>query len=329
MNRASLIRRFKKMMLTALVVIGGACLAQAQNFPQKTLRIIVPFTPGGAVDAVARVLGQHLSENLGQPVIIENVAGAGGMLGTARAAQSAPDGYTILVGTPSTHGTNVAVYSKLPYDAIKDFVPIALISTSPLVLIASPKVDITSVGELIRRAKEKPGELAYGSFGNGSINHLAAELLLSMSDIKTNHIPYRGSAPAMTDLIAGRIHYTIEGAAALSFIRANTVKFLAVTSSKRWNFFPDIPTVSEAGAPGYKSLTWFGLFAPTGTPKPIVDLLNSKLNEALAREAVKDSFQTLGINPAGGPPHVLAKIVDDEIRKWVNVATEKNIRIDP
>ena len=213
--------------------------------------------------------------------MIENVAGAGGTIGTARAAKSAPDGYTLFIGTPSTHGTNVAVYPKLPYDAIKDFEPIGLIATSPLMLVTSPKFEANSVADLIKMAREKPGELAYGSFGTGSINHLAIELFQSMAGVKTNHIPYRGSAPAMTDLIAGRIQYTIDGPAALSFIRAGTVKLLAVGSSKRWSVFPDTPTIAEAGVPGYESLTWFGLFAPAGTPKPVVALLNDKLNEAV------------------------------------------------
>jgi tripartite-type tricarboxylate transporter receptor subunit TctC len=321
--------RLRQVALAATFMVMSTALAFAQSFPQRGIKIIMPFPAGGGADVVGRAVAQQLSESLGQPVIVENVVGAGGTIGTARAAQAAPDGYTLFVGTPSTHGTNVAVYPKLSYDAIKDFVPIGLIATSPLMLIASPTLEVASVGDLIKLAREKPGELAYGSFGTGSINHLAIELFQSMAGIKTNHIPYRGSAPAMTDLIAGRIQYTIDGPAALTFIRANTVKFLAVGSSKRWDFFPDKPTISESGVPGYESLTWFGLFAPAGTPPAIVKLLNGKLNDALATDHVKDSFRKLGVDPAGGAPEVLSTTVHNEIKKWIKIATEKDIKIEP
>ena len=201
-------------------------------------------------------------------------------MGTGRAAKSPPDGYTLFIGTPSTHGTNVAVYPKLPYDAINDFEPIGLLATSPLLLITWPKLQVNTVEDLIMTAHEKPGELAYGSFGTGSINHMAIELFQSMAGIRTNHVPYRGSAPAMTDLIAGRIQYSLDGPAALSFIRADTVRFLGIGSMKRWAVFPDTPTISESGVPGYESLTWFGLFAPAGTPRTVA-YLNARLNEAL------------------------------------------------
>jgi tripartite-type tricarboxylate transporter receptor subunit TctC len=315
--------------LAAAFMALGAPLVLAQGFPQRGIKIIVPFPAGGGADVVARAVGQQLSEGLGQSVIVENVVGAGGTIGTARAAQAAPDGYTLFVGTPSTHGTNVAVYPKLSYDAIKDFVPIGLIATSPLLLIASPTLDVASIGDMFKLARARPGELDYGSFGTGSINHLAIELLQSMAGIRTNHVPYRGSAPAMTDLIAGRIQYTMDGPAALTFIRAGTVKFLAVGSRKRWSFFPDKPTISESGVPNYESLTWFGMFAPAGTPGTTVQLLNGKLNKALAADHLKDSFNQLGIDPAGGTPEVLSTTVEDEIKKWVKLATEKKIKIEP
>jgi tripartite-type tricarboxylate transporter receptor subunit TctC len=315
--------------LAAAFMALGAPLVLAQNFPQRGIKIIVPFPAGGGADVVARAIGQQLSEGLGRSVIVENVVGAGGTIGTARAAQAAPDGYTLFMGTPSTHGTNVAVYPKLSYDAIKDFAPIGLIATSPLLLIASPTLDVATVGDLIKLAHARPGELAYGSFGTGSINHLAIELFQSMADIRTNHVPYRGSAPAMTDLIAGRIQYSMDGPAALTFIRAGTVKFLAVGSRKRWGFFPDKPTISESGVANYESLTWFGLFAPADTPGAVVKLLNGTLNEALAVDHVQDSFNQLGIDPAGGSPEVLSTTVEKEIKKWVKIATEKDIKIEP
>ena len=315
--------------LAAAFMALGAPLVLAQSFPQRGIKIIVPFPAGGGADVVARAIGQQLSEGLGRSVIVENVVGAGGTIGTARAAQAAPDGYTLFIGTPSTHGTNVAVYPKLSYDAIKDFAPIGLIATSPLLLIASPTLDVATVADLIKLAHARPGELAYGSFGTGSINHLAIELFQSMAGIRTNHVPYRGSAPAMTDLIAGRIQYSMDGPAALTFIRAGTVKFLAIGSRKRWGFFPDKPTISESGVPNYESLTWFGLFAPAGTPGEVVKLLNGKLHEALTADHVKGSFNQLGIDPAGGSPEVLSTTVEKEIKKWVKIATEKDIKIEP
>jgi tripartite-type tricarboxylate transporter receptor subunit TctC len=314
--------------LVGVFVAGSTAGAIAQNYPQQVIKIIMPFAAGGGADVVGRALAEQLTELLAQPAVIENVAGAGGTIGTARAAKATPDGYTLFVGTPSTHGTNVAVYPKLPYDAIKDFEPIGLIAASPLMLIASPNLEANSVADIIKLARAKPGELAFGSYGTGSINHLAVELFQSMADIKTNHIPYRGSAPAMTDLIAGRIQYAIDGPAALSFIRAGTAKLLAVGSSQRWGVFPDKPTIAEA-VPGYESLTWFGLFAPAGTPKPILSLLNAKLNQALKSDRTKDAFAKLGVDAAGGGPEILAKTVDSEIKKWVKIANEKNIRVEP
>jgi tripartite-type tricarboxylate transporter receptor subunit TctC len=318
-----------RLVLAAAFVLGGSAPTFAQSYPQKGIKIILPFAAGGGADVATRVIAPQLHEALGQPVIIENVAGAGGSTGTARAAQSASDGYTLFVGTPSTHGTNVAVYPKLPYDAIKDFEPVGMISTSPLMLVVTPGINVNSVSDLIKLAKSKPGELAYGSFGTGSINHLATELFESMAGIKANHIPYRGSAPALTDLVAGRIQFAIEGPAAMAFIRGDKIKLVAVGSPKRWGFFPDKPTVAEAGVPGYEALTWFGLFAPAGTPKPVVDLLNKKLNEVLSSDKTKEAFKKLSIDPAPGAPSVLAKTVDNEIKKWVKVATEKNIKINP
>jgi tripartite-type tricarboxylate transporter receptor subunit TctC len=315
--------------LCALLTIGSSMSALAQTYPHQGIKIIMPFPAGGGADAVGRIIAQHLNDSMGQSVIVENVVGAGGTIGTARAAQAAADGYTLFVGTPSTHGTNVAVYPKLAYDPVKDFAPIALIATSPLMLIAAPTLPAASVADLIKLARDKPGELAFGSFGTGSINHLAIELFQSMANIRTNHIPYRGSAPAMTDLIAGRIHYTVDGPAALSFIKASTVKLLGVGSSQRWNVFPDTPTIAESGVAGYEALTWFGLFAPAATPKPILEILNSKLNAALTTDRAKQSFEKLGLDAAGGAPDVLAKTVQDEIRKWVDIARDKNIRIEP
>jgi tripartite-type tricarboxylate transporter receptor subunit TctC len=310
--------------LLTLLLIGAA---QAQPYPSQPVKLIVPFPVGGGADIAARVVAQHLGTEVGQTVFVENYGGAGGTIGTSRAAQAAPDGYTLFVGTPSTHGTNPAVYTKLPYDPIRDFAPIGLIGTSPFLLIAHPSVKAQSASELIALARSHPGELNYASFGNGSINHLGLELFNSLANIDAKHVPYRGGAPALADLIAGRVQYTFDGSAAVPAIRAGQVKLLAVGSAQRWHVFADTPTVSESALPGFDLSTWYGLFAPAKTPQAVIDLMNAKLNAALAVPQAKDSFVKMGFDPAGGAPEVLAKKVRDEVAKWADIARQKNIRV--
>ena len=318
-----------RLLRALLLAIGCMATAHAQQYPAQPIKMIVPFPIGGGADLAARVIASNLANSLGQPVVVENYGGAGGTIGTAKAAQAAPDGYTIFVGTPSTHGTNVAVFEKLSYDPIRDFAPIGLIGTSPFLLIVHPAVPAASAGELIALARSKPGELNYASFGNGSINHLGAELFNSMANIDVRHIPYRGGAPALADLIGGRTQYTFDGTAALPAIRAGQVKLLAVGSTQRWHVFPDVPTVSESALPGFDLSTWYGLFAPAKTPQPIVQLLNARLNAVLLLPSAKESFAKMGFDPAGGAPDVLTKKVQNEVSKWVDVAGKKNIKVQP
>jgi tripartite-type tricarboxylate transporter receptor subunit TctC len=317
-----MVRRF-----AALLFALFACHAWAQSYPTKSIYLIVPFAPGGGADVAARVLASALGTELGQSVVVENVSGAGGTIGTAKAAHAAPDGYTLLLGTPSTHGTNVAVYPNLGYDAVKDFAPVMLIGTSPFMLLTSPTFEAKSVKDLIAQAKAHPGQLNFASYGNGSINHLVAELFNSLAGIDVGHVPYRGSAPAISDLIAGRVQYTFDGPAALGQVRGHTVKLLAVTSKTRWSVFPDVPTVAESGVPGFEAITWFGLFAPAGTPKPILDLLNAKANAAIHTPTAGEGFAKLSIDVVGGKPEVLAKQVHTEIDTWVDIAHKRNIKI--
>ena len=314
--------------LLFLLGLGIAAAVHAQ-YPNQPIKMIVPFPVGGGADIAARVVATNLSATLPQSVVVENYGGAGGTIGTAKAAQATPDGYTIFVGTPSTHGANVAVLPKLPYDPIRDFAPIGLIGTSPFLLITHPSVQAKSATDLIALAKSKPGELNYASFGNGSINHLGAELFNSMASIDVRHIPYRGGAPALADLIAGRTTYTFDGTAALPAIRSGQVKLLAVGSTQRWHVFPDVPTVSETALPGFDLTTWYGLFAPAKTPQPIISMLNTKLNEILLLPQAKEAFAKMGFDPAGGAPEVLSKKVQNEVAKWVDVASKKNIKVEP
>jgi tripartite-type tricarboxylate transporter receptor subunit TctC len=317
------VRRFLVCLSFAFAVLP----AWAQQYPTQPIKLLVAFPAGGGADVAARVLAASLGEQLGQSVVVENISGAGGTIGTARAAHATPDGYTLLVGTPSTHGSNVAVYSSLDYDPVRDFVPVMLIGTSPFMLLASPSSDAKSVKDLIALAKAKPGQINYASYGNGSINHLAGELFASLADINVTHIPYRGSAPAMTDLIAGRVQYTFDGPAALGQVKGGKVRLLAVTGKQRWSVFSDVPTVAESGVPGFDVVTWFGLFAPSGTPKPIIDLLSAKANAAIKTQAAKDGFTQLSLDPGGGSPDVLARQVRAEIDKWAEIARKRNIRI--
>jgi len=315
--------------LVAVLVLTGSRVLVAADYPTQNIRIVVPFASGGGVDVVARIIVPPLSALLGQSITIENRGGAGGALGANAVAQAAADGYTLLLGTGSTHGTNPSVYSKLSYDAVRDFVPIALVSASPQVLVVNPTVPAKSVKELIVLAKAKPGELAFGSYGTGSINHLAGELFNSMADIQANHIPYRGSAPMMTDLIGGRLQYAFDGVSTtLGYIQNKTVTMLGVSGTTRSPVHPNEPTISESAVPGYDVTVWFGLFAPAKTPKAVVDLLNSKVNAILAQPEVKAGFLRLGLEPMGGGSDVLSAKVQSEMQKWSKLVRERNIRIE-
>jgi tripartite-type tricarboxylate transporter receptor subunit TctC len=315
--------------LAIALVLAQSGAAPAADYPSQTIKIIVPFPPGGGVDVVARLIAPRLSESLSQSVIIENRPGAGGSVGATAVAQSPHDGYTLLLGTGSTHGTNPNVYTKLGYDAVRDFAPVALITSAPLVLVVNNDVPVKAATELIALAKAKPGALSFGSYGTGSNNHLIAELLNTMAGIETTHIPYRGSAPMMTDLIGGRIQFAFDGVATtVGYIRSGTVRALGVSSARRSAVLPDLPTIAESAVPGFDADAWFALFAPTGTPKAAVDLLNSKVNAALAAAEVREGFLKLGNEPVGGGPEVLAAKVQSELQKWTTIVRDKNIRID-
>jgi tripartite-type tricarboxylate transporter receptor subunit TctC len=303
--------------------------AYPQDYPNQTVKLVVPFVAGGGVDVVARIVAPRLAEELGQSVIIENRGGAGGVLGASAVAQAPPDGYTLLFGTGSTHGTNSNVYARLSYDPVRDFVPVVLVSTSPLLLIVPPTSPAKSVSELIGFARSRPGQLSFGSYGTGSINHLGAELFNSMAKIEANHVPYRGSAPMLTDMIGGRLDYALDGVStSLGYVETGTVRLLGVAGPNRSPVLPDRPTVAETGLPGFDTTVWFGLFAPAGTAKPIVDIINAKTNAVLALPQVKQSFAKLGIDPAGGGPQVLADKVKGELAKWATIVREKNIRLE-
>jgi tripartite-type tricarboxylate transporter receptor subunit TctC len=313
----------------AAALLGAPAAAVGVDYPNQTIKLVVPFTPGGGVDVVARIIAPKLGELLGQSVIIENRGGAGGMLGALAVAQAEPDGYTFLLGTGSTHGTNSSVYAKLGYDPVRDFLPVALVTSSPLLMVANPSLPVKTVAEFVAYARSKPGDLSFGSYGTGSINHLGIELFDMMTGIQANHIPYRGSAPMLTDLIGGRIQYALDGVStSLGYVRSGTLRLLGVAGTERSQVLPDGPTVAETVA-GFDTMVWFGLFAPAGTPRAAVELVNRKINETLAVPDIRKSIEKLGIDPVGGAPGVLAAKVDTEIRKWADIVRAKNIRIEP
>jgi tripartite-type tricarboxylate transporter receptor subunit TctC len=304
--------------------------AAASTFPDRPIKIVVPFTAGGAVDMVARILAPKLSDLLGQPVIIENRGGAGGMVGAGSVAKAPADGYTLLVGTVSTHGTNVSVYANLEYDPVRDFAPIVLVSQSPLMMVARRNLPAHSVSEFIALARREPGKLSYGSYGVGSINQFAAELFNMMAQTQTNHVPYRGSAPALTDLMSGQIDYIFDGVStSMGHVRSGTIRLLGIASLSRTPVMPEAPTIAESGLPGFDVPVWFGLFAPAGTNPAIVDAINRATNAALAMPDVKESFARLGFEPAGGSADVLARKMKAEIEKWRGLARERHISVTP
>ena len=323
--------RFTIVSLGLFLFTGAdAAPAGARAYPDQVIKIIVPFTAGGAVDVAARIIAPKLGDAIGETVIIENRGGAGGMLGAAAVAQAAPDGYTLLFGTVSTHGTNSSVYTKLTYDPVRDFAPIVLVSKSPLLMEVRPTLPAKSVAAFIALARSQPDKLTFGSYGIGSINHLVAELFNTMADIQTHHVPYRGSAPMLADLMGGQIDYVFDGVStSLGYVQSGTLRLLGIASSTRTPVLPDVPTIAESGLPGFDNPVWFGLFAPAATPKSIVEKINSKMNAVLAAQDVRDSFAKLGFEAGGGGPDALVQLVDMEIKKWGAVVREKNIHVEP
>jgi tripartite-type tricarboxylate transporter receptor subunit TctC len=323
-----LVKTFVAAVGIATLLLGPATAAAA--FPDRPIKIVVPFTAGGAVDVVARILAPKLSDLLGQPVIIENRGGAGGMAGAAAVAKAAADGYTLLIGTVSTHGTNVSVYANLDYDPVRDFAPIVLVSQSPLMMVARTSLPAHSVSEFIALARREPGKLSYGSYGVGSINQFAAELFNMMAQTQTTHVPYRGSAPALADLMSGQIDYMFDGVStSTGHVKSGTIRLLGIASLSRTPVMPDAPTVAESGLPGFDVPVWFGLFAPAGTDPAIVGAINRAANAALAMPDVKQSFARLGFEPAGGRADALAGKVEAEIKKWRALARERHISVTP
>ena len=318
----------------AIVASVGLSTAHAQSWPSKPVRIIVPFPPGGTTDIVARSLGVELQKMWGQPVIIENRAGAGGNVGAEAVAKSPNDGYTLLMGTVGTHAINAPLFAqagnKMPFDPVKDFVPITLAAGVPNVMVVHPKVPVNSVSEFIAYAKANPGKLNMASSGNGTSIHLTGELFKTMTDTYMVHLPYRGSAPAVSDLLAGNTDVMFDNLpSALPHIKAGKLKALAVTSRARSPALPNVPTIEEAAKlNGFDASSWFGLFAPAGTSRTIVDKIQADVAKALAMPEVRERFVAQGAQPSGSTPDQFAAFIRAETDKWTKVVKISNAKVD-
>jgi tripartite-type tricarboxylate transporter receptor subunit TctC len=320
----------KTIIRVCAVLLGMVALqAMAQSYPVKPVKMIVPFPAGGTTDILGRIVAQKLSERLGQPFIIDNRGGAGGNIGADMVAKSTPDGYTLLVGTVGTNAINASLYAKMPYDTAKDFVPIGLIAAVPNVLVVHPSLPARSVKELIDLLKSKPGEINFASSGNGTSIHLSGELFKTMAGVRMNHIPYKGSAPALTDLIGGQVQLMFDNLpSSMPHIKAGRLRALAVTSLKRSAALPDLPTIAEAALPGFDASSWFALFAPAGTPKAIVVKLNSELNAILQLADVREKFAAQGAEPTEFNPEQFAAFTQAELTKWARVVKESGAKVD-
>jgi len=316
--------------IAVLAVLGFSCgHVGAQNYPAKPVRVVVPFPAGGGADIFARLIGRKLGENLGQSFVVDNRAGASGIIGCEAVARSAPDGYTLLMATTGTHTTNPAVFSKLPYDSIRDFAPISLVAESPFVLLVHPSLPVKNVKELIQLAKSRPGELNYASSGLGSSSHLGFELFNSMAGIKVVHVPYKGLGPASADTIAGNITMTWDSiTASAPFIKAKRLRALGIGSAKRSSLLPDVPTISESGLTGFELGSWYAIFAPAATPPEIIRALHREVVKAIAAPGMREQFAALGAEPVGGTPEELAAVVQRDLVKWAKVAREAKVKAE-
>lgn len=328
-----LVRTARRVALGGALALAAAALmpslAAAQSFPTKPIRIVVPFPPGGSTDLLARRIGEKLAAVWGQPVVVDNRAGAGGTLGADYVAKSAPDGYTLLMGVTGSNAIANALYPKLPYDVVKDFAPVSLVVSSPLVLVRNPNFAPKTVQELVAAAKAKPGSISYGSPGNGTSMHLTGEMFKLSAKVSMLHIPYRGSAGALSDLMGGQID-TMFGDFLVVWpqLEAGKLQPIAVTSKTRHKMLPNVPTIAESGYPGFEALSWQGLFAPAATPPAVVEQLNREVNKALASADIQEYFGSRGFTLGGSSASEFKTFVKVEADKWAKIVQASGAKPD-
>jgi tripartite-type tricarboxylate transporter receptor subunit TctC len=323
-------KRHMALLLSAVMLCAAvAAQAQTQGYPNKAIRWVVPFAPGGTTDILARTVGEKLSVAFGVPVIIENKPGAGGGLGATFTAKAPADGYTIMGGTISTHAINASLYKDLQYDPVKDFVPVMLIARVPNMLVVNPNVPAKNVAELIALLKKNPGKYTFASSGNGTSQHLSGELFKTMTGVDMQHIPYKGSPPALQDVVGGSVSMTFDNiTTAWPLAKNGNLRAIAVTTAKRSSIAPDVPTLAESGLPGYEVGSWQGVFAPAGTPPEIVKRLNAEMVKIVNMPDVKEKLTALGAEPVGNTPEEFSAMVKAEVVKWADVVKKSGAKVD-
>ncbi len=319
----------KALWLPAILGLCAVTAAAAQTYPAKPIRFIVPFAPGGSTDLVARILAQRLPEALGQAVVVDNRGGAGGVIGAELAARAPADGYTIVLGSPGPLTINPNLLARMPYDTLRDFSPITLATISPFILVLHPSLPVRSVQELVALARVRPGQLNYGSAGNGSVGHFSAEQFKSLAGVNLVHVPYKGAGPAVTDLVGGQLHLMFENLpTVLPHIRSGKLRALAVGTRKRSVLVPEYPTISEAGVPGYESSTAFGVLAPAKTPAAVIGRLNQEIVKILNSPDIKERLSAQGLEAAGGTPQQYAAHLKEELAKYGRIVKAAGIKLD-
>lgn len=311
-----------------LATIAGAAYAQPA-YPNKPIRLVVPFSAGGPTDVLARAIGLKLSDSLGQPIIVENRPGAGGNIASDYVAKAPPDGYTLILGTVGTHAINASLYSKLPFDTVQDFTPVALVASATIVMVAHPSVPAKTVKELVALAKSKPHQLNFASPGSGTPQHLAGELFKTVAGVEMVHLPYKGAAPALTDLLGGQVSLGfVSLPAALPYVKTEKLRALGVTASKRSAVAPEVPTIAESGLPGYEVENWYGVLAPPGTPKEIVTKLNTEIIKLLQTQDIKERLNNQGFEILQSSPEQFVAFIKTELVKWAKVVKLSGAKAD-